>query len=443
MLTLTCPAYAAKKKTESTVNIFHVDVKSSDEFLGKKEIYLYKEWLITTNQAVNAELSTIVDDMCGLYQQGMQKDPRKNAKRNSRLDVHTVYSHTGQSWLSALILARVSFERNQLKTPFTTRTYDLKTGNRIYLTDVFPADSEAWAILAQGVRDQLTAAFPNDTAAEGMIDALCTREALEKADFTLGPVELALHYETSTIYPKHNTILHVRFYYPDFEGMMTAEATRQTDISQYKLITITCDDGPNYTHSILALNAMRQAGFRANYFVVGKVISEFVDVLIREADENNIIGNHSYSHSNGHGVQLQHRMREYDKTNDLIVEAIGVSTPFFRSPLGTYPPWIEAGMPVPIIQWDLVTYDFKGKSAQAIAASVRKAEDGSIILMHDTGDQMYKSIPLIAKWAEENGFLIVTLDELARAKGVKMQPNVVYYGFTKQDVEDLRENDII
>ena len=53
-------AYAAEPY-KTMPDIFAVSVRSDDYMIGKNEAYIYKEYLKTTNKAVNSELQEIVD----------------------------------------------------------------------------------------------------------------------------------------------------------------------------------------------------------------------------------------------------------------------------------------------------------------------------------------------------------------------------------------------
>ena len=422
-------ARADAAKLTQLPEIFRVSVEGQSRVEGDKETYIYQEYLTSTNAAVNAELKALVDGYVSQLEPGLQKDPRKNASRNSRLDVHIVYGRTGESWLSTLVLGRVSFQRKQVLSPFTTRTYDLQTGQRKYLTDLFPEDSAAWALLSQGARDALTAAFPDETPDEAQLDALCSPQAIRQAEFTLGGMELTLHFPAEALYPEHHNLLHARFYYPQFAGMMTEEGVRATDNSRWKMVAVTCDDGPGYANSAKALNAMRMAGVRATYFTVGTVIEENSDILLRESDENFLIASHSWSHKSGYGLKkLQSRLDSVAKVDALLLRTTGEAAPFFRAPGGTYPPWLEAGIPKPLIQWSVDTYDYRGREVDTICYSLRTyVQEGDIILMHDTSPHMFEAVPVWAESLTEKGFMMVSVAELAAAQQVQPENGKVYY----------------
>ena len=61
-------------------------------------------------------------------------------------------------------------------------------------------------------------------------------------------------------------------------------------------IAITFDDSPNSTHTEAILNLLKSKGIKATFFVVGRNVEKFPNILRRIADEGHIIGNHSYFH---------------------------------------------------------------------------------------------------------------------------------------------------
>ena len=292
-----------------------MEVQSEDYGIGKNEAYVYKEYLETTNESINTELRAIADEFDQELSPTLQMDPRKNAKRNSRLDIDTVYYRTGEFYVSTMVLARVSFEKIQLSVDLETRTYDLQTGERILLTDIFPPGSPAWQILQEGVREKLESVYPGEERDEGAIDMLCSIDALEWADFTLSGMELTLHYPANLIIDDKATLIHVRFFYPQFSGFMTETGQKATDNSNWKMVAITCDDGPKVNKSTNALNAFRKVGARVTYFIVGKMLDEQGDIFIRQFDQNQIFGCHTFNHWSGYSIKsMERRIYQIDAT---------------------------------------------------------------------------------------------------------------------------------
>lgn len=122
------------------------------------------------------------------------------------------------------------------------------------------------------------------------------------------------------------------------------------------------------------------------------------------------------------------RLRELALSAEWTLPLVGEEASLFRAPGGTYPSWVESGMPMPIIQWSVDTYDYTGKSPKRIFYTFRdKVTEGDIILCHDTGEYLHESVPLWGEYLLERGFMFVTVDELACAFGLEMQPSVVYW----------------
>ena len=434
---------AGAEKLDALPDIFRMSVEAEERKEEDNRYFILKEYLTTVNDAVNEELRAIVDGFDQSLRPAMQPDEAKNAKRNSRLDIETVYQYTGQSWLSVMVLARTSYERAQLSSPFETRTWNLETGARVTLSDIFANDSPAWDLLASRVREHVGSLFPNEPRNPEAVERLASLESLKSAGFTLSAMELTFHYEAKDVYPGKACLMHVRFFYDELWDMMTPEARMQTDNSHWKMVALTCDDGPNYTQSSNALSNFRREGARVTYFTVGKLIPEYPEVLMRQFDQNHLIASHSYHHWSGYSLKPESRLRELAMCDELLLDLVGERNTLFRAPGGTYPPWAEAGIGLPIIQWSVDTYDYTGKDPAHIFYSVRNnVRDGDIILMHDTGAELWKAIPRMAEYLRENGYRMVTVEELAHMNGIALEPNVVYHRLFEGDFSPRTDSNI-
>lgn len=419
----------AQEKYDALPPIFAVSVEVADRMVDDGAFYVYKEYVTTVNEQVNAELRAIVDAYDEAILPTMEADTRKKGKRGSVLNIATVYYRTGEKYLSTLTIARVSMRDRQLSTQFVTRTWDLETGERVLLTNLFTKDSAAWAVLSQGVRSHLTAVFPNEERDAAAIEALCSRESLEKAEFTLSGMELTLHYPANAVLPEKVTLTHARFFYPQLAGMFTPLGQAATDNSRWKMVAVTCDDGPKDYNSSYALDAFRKIGARVTYFIAGKQLDRYGYVLQKQHDQNQIFGTHTFHHWSGYSFKtVKGRFKELTLCAEMTNALVGEEAKLFRAPGGTYPPWVEVGMPLPIIQWSADSHDYTGKKPKALAQFFRdKVGEWDIVLCHDTGKYLHESVPL---WGEEmldRGFMFVTVDELAAAYGVTLEPNVVYW----------------
>lgn len=431
-LLLAWPALAQDEKRSALPDTFRIAYETLERTQDGKKSFVSKEHISTCQPAVDAEINALADAFDESLSPFLQPDKGGNPRRNSRLDIHVVHSVSGQSVMSFLILARESYRRVQQQSPFVCRTYDMETGTPITLTDLFLEDSEAWDVLAEAVEGTLSAYFPKEQPDEAMLTALCSREGLEKANFTLGPVCLSLHYEARTLYPDHPSLMRVSVPYTALRGMLTEFGIRCTDNSMYKMVALTFDDGPSYTSTAALLNHLRHGGVRATFFLVGDRIGEYEDIVLRENDETHSLQSHHFKHTDT-TKSTPGRIQTYtQRFEETLSSLTGMGPRMLRAPYGLYEPFIQARIALPMIQWDVDTKDWTGKSAAAVLGTVKKeTKDGSIILMHDIVEKTPETAKLVMEWLAQKGYLCVTVEELFLHFGQPMEAYRCYYSIER------------
>ncbi|MBR0407166.1 MAG: polysaccharide deacetylase family protein [Clostridia bacterium] len=430
-LLLLLPLPGQAEKAASFPAAFQVKYTVKDKL--NTQTYLSWEYVTTAQPNVDEEINRLVDEY--VAQMGPEMKKASNPKRNSRLDVHVVNTRSGQSLVSFLVLARESYNRKQQQSPFTCRVYDMDSGEPVSLTDLFDEDSEAWEIMEEMVYEELDHYFPQQEADEETLRALCTREALQNTPFMLGPVSLSFHYEAKTLYPKQPTLMRVTIPYNAIRGFMTEYGERQTDNSNYKMVALTFDDGPDYANSATLLNNLRHAGAQATFFLVGDRIDEYADIAMRENDENHSLQSHHYKHTDTSKSTIPRIQAYTEKMYEVMTKTWGLGPWMLRAPYGIFDYFIKAKINLPFIEWDVDTKDWTGKSTSGVMSVVRdETKDGSIILMHDIKDNTPESGRQAAEWLFDNGFMCVTVEELFIQYQQDMTPNKVFYSVnTAQD----------
>ena len=193
-------------------------------------------------------------------------------------------------------------------------------------------------------------------------------------------------------------------------------------------VFLTFDDGPARTNSTLVLNSLLATGTRATFFVLGNRIDGFTDLVQREHDEGHAVASHNWHHGNVSKSSKASLRAMVGKCDAALIRAIGLPTRYNRVPYGLYNQMIDAKTGWPLIQWSVDTYDWRGKSSSAVLSTVKKEiSDGDIILCHDIKDNTPTSAERIANYLAENGYILLTIDELFAKDGVTLQGDVVYY----------------
>lgn len=412
---------------ETLQNCHKVILTKEDTTAANKSVI--REWIAqTVLPEVDEELAAIrrslIDEIVPTL-----KAAKNKTSQNSRLDVETRYSRTGLRWLSFVIQARVTYHRGLIDQKIVTRTYDMTTGSRVTMADLFGDNEDAWILLASAVQDQITAYFPDLEPDEGLLADLCSREALEQADFSLHGMSLVLHYVASDVYPGKHTLMEVTLFYPQIRPYMTEEAKAETDnLTYYKTCALTFDDGPSRTNTTLVLNNLMLTGSRATFFVIGNLIEKGGDLIQKEHDNGHAIGGHNWSHTDARKVSTATLRSMPGKIDKKLNKFIGIPSRYDRVPYGLYPQMIKAKVGWPLIQWSVDTYDWRGRSTSAVLGAVKKKiHDGAIILCHDIKDKTPASAKAICEWLAENGYILLTVDELFAKDGVALEPDTVYF----------------
>ncbi len=392
-------------------------------------------WQVETAlPAVTEEINGIASDWAGELGPGLQA-AKNSSKLNSRLDAEIRYSRTGRTWMSFMVEARTTYHQKLTDQRFTTRTYDMTTGQRIRLTDILDEDDATWAYLANAVREGLSAYWPEVEPDAEKLDALCSREALEEAEFTLHGMSLVLHYPAEALYADQKTQMAVTLFYPQIRDMMTESAQIETDnLSYYRTCALTFDDGPSGTNTPKVLSALMETGATATFFVIGNRIKDYQYLVQQEHDEGHAVASHNWHHGNVTKSSPSALRAMPAKVNKAMIQAIGIPVRYDRVPGGRYPQMVKAGVGWAYIQWSLDTYDWRGRSTANVLKKVQNSiQDGDIILCHDIKDNTPESTRQIVRFLEENGYLLLTVDELFAKDGVVLEPKKVYYRCTEGD----------
>ena len=399
---------------------------------------VYRWDAVTAQQSVTDEINALAK----AYEAEVAPMVKRPAKDQiSRLDVTVRHSRTGLSWLSFMVQSRYVHGKDTVDVRFTTRTYDMSSGQRLMLTDVFPADSAAWGIMQEAVRQGVNAYFPGLTPDSAALENACTREAIEQMDFTLHGMSLVLHLHAGDFYPGKKQLIEVTLYYPDIRPMMTGKAQVETDnLNYYDTAAITYDDGPNGWVTRDMLNMLLKTGERATFFLVGNRMTKYATYVQREHDEGHAIATHNYDHVLANEVSQSKLITLADKARKIHEDVIGIAPAYARAPGGVWKPMAKAQLGWPLIQWSAQGTDWDGPQGReprlVLAQVLSGANDGAIILMHDMKKNSIEASEMIITRLQNEGFIFLTVDELFAKDGVELQPDTPYWRCQNGITED-------
>ena len=433
LLWLPCAA-AAQEFYEEMPELLRMSQRTVSEEPEKK-VTLKRTYPATSCPAVDEAMAALVDELAA---RGMEAVRAEGTPRPVTVDAGALISRTGTRWMSFLTLCEWFTQEAYLGVQAGARVYDMGTGERVTLCDVFAPDSEGWAVLAQAVREQLTAAFPGEEPDAQALDALCAREALEVADFTLGAARMVLTYRADAVYPGKQTLLHVVLYYPEIRPLMTAAAQEQTDNSRYRMMALTYDDGCTGSSTVRLLETLRSCGAQATFFIVGRQMERHPRTLCRQQNGGYSLQSHGFTHD--YQLPAEQMRADRERFAQTMGALIGVTPTLMRAPGGMEARYVQCEIGYPLLHWSLSGGDSGGARAKSVSERViYKAGDGEVVLMHDLNSECDRYTRTIVETLSEKGYLFVTVEELFADAGVALEPNHVYYSPAREmTAEEMR-----
>jgi len=187
-------------------------------------------------------------------------------------------------------------------------------------------------------------------------------------------------------------------------------------------LALTFDDGPNPLATPAILDALKERGVKASFFILGRHAERWPAIVRRVAEEGHAIGNHGYYHRKLHLKSPSYVRRDLALGTAAIVDACGVRPKFFRAPHGFRSPWVTTiarSLGQRTVGWTRGVWDSDRPGVEVIAGrTIRAARPGAILLLHDGdgydegGDRMQtaRAVPRIIDAVQRAGFHFVTLD---------------------------------
>lgn len=213
-------------------------------------------------------------------------------------------------------------------------------------------------------------------------------------------------------------------------GILDPEARRP-------MIALTFDDGPGkYTDKLL--DCLEENNAKATFFMLGQCVEQYPDIPKRMKELGCELGNHSYSHPQLTSLSLDQVTDQFEKTNNLLEESTGSPATVGRTPYGAQDETICTATGLPCFMWSLDTEDWAKMNADAEYDSViGHVSDGEIVLMHDIHEPSVEAAIRIIPELIKQGYKLVTVSELAEAKGIDLQVGKSYSDFWDKTVESL------
>ncbi len=178
--------------------------------------------------------------------------------------------------------------------------------------------------------------------------------------------------------------------------------------SGQKNVWLTFDDGPHPLHTKSILDTLKRRHIPATFFMIGKSMERFPDLVRRAVDEGHVIGNHSYTHARLTTLDRISIQQEIERTAD-VLQRYCQGGKLFRPPHGAHNRLIdeivsECGYRTML--WNASTRDWHPRYQPErwvnFGTMLVRLQDKSVVLLHDlasTADHLDRFLDRLASFA--------------------------------------------
>lgn len=193
-------------------------------------------------------------------------------------------------------------------------------------------------------------------------------------------------------------------------------------------VALTFDDGPNPRNTPRLLDLLARKGVPATFFVLGRYVRRFPEIVRRAHDEGHEIANHTDRHVPLPLLPKSVLRRDVRRAERAIVDVTGRRPRFLRPPMG----WFSHRTLEQIADLDYVPVignvhprDSRQPPTDVILERMRpQLTDGSIIILHDGGWRPHvdrsNTIEAVDRLTDEllaDGVRFLTLEEMTQSEG--------------------------
>lgn len=186
-------------------------------------------------------------------------------------------------------------------------------------------------------------------------------------------------------------------------------------------IALTFDDGPHPQNTPRLLDILAKRNVKATFYVIGRNVGLYPQVLRRTVAEGHEIGNHSQTHPLLSKLGDSGLRQEMKRCQDAIGSAAGVRPRTMRPPYGgllqRQRELVHQEFGYPTILWSVDPLDWRRPGPSVVTSRILSATTpGGIVLAHDLHGQTVDAMPATVDGLLRRGFRFVTVSQLIAMK---------------------------
>jgi peptidoglycan/xylan/chitin deacetylase (PgdA/CDA1 family) len=186
-------------------------------------------------------------------------------------------------------------------------------------------------------------------------------------------------------------------------------------------IAITFDDGPHPQNTPRLLDILRARNVKATFYVIGRSVDLYPQVVRRTVAEGHEIGNHTHTHRLLSKLGDDEVRGELSRCRDAVSRAAGYNMRTMRPPYGgllqRQRELVHSEFGYPTILWSVDPLDWKRPGPSVVTSRILSGTTaGGIVLAHDLHAPTVDAMPATIDGLLKRGFKFVTVSQLLAMK---------------------------
>ena len=180
-----------------------------------------------------------------------------------------------------------------------------------------------------------------------------------------------------------------------------------------RAFALTFDDGPHPKITPWILDHLDRVGAKATFFLVGKQVDLYPELVREIVARGHTVASHSYSHRDMRRLSALEVERELVRSRAAIRRATGVNVTLFRPPGGRYDEAVRQASGLwgyTTVFWTANIGNYAGQPAHYVKSGLLgDIQPGGVCLLHNGEDETVQILPDLLQELKRRGFKMVTL----------------------------------
>lgn len=411
------------------------DVSIETEINEFEEYHMTAHYPQTPNNQIDQTIIDYVNQQKALFKQESYKSKQKNnGDQAHELHIDFEVIHQNQRFFVVRFIETIDLGRGGVITNQTIMNFDKKNGKALSMEELFKEDIYYVDRLHDWTKEKMIDAGEENSK---LIDKLEAKPEFYEDIALTGEGVLVFIDDPANEEPvrviieksKVSKLLRSEYkgaFQEAPEAMTNLTSEDQGSDNKYqdftlddhlheegKEVALTFDDGPHPEVTRQILDVLDQYEAKASFFMIGKRVGYYPEVVREVSERGHEIGNHTWNHPRLGRMSDEQINQQISSTQTILEQVTGQKVDLLRLPFGNLPSanYQEEGHVVP---WTIYSEKWEDLPPEAVAEDIlSKVEGDSIILLHDLQLSTVETVELLLEHLYAKGYKVVPVSHLS------------------------------